>query len=123
MSLLPYKENITATNEITTTSTDFTFGGAALQNDFIIFEPGTYLIGIGYRWDNQRIQDLHRVRIMIDDVEFEALSVNHSLGGVNVSVESRPVIERAVPRDFTVGTFDIKMEFSTFHHYLRGGYF
>lgn len=113
MSLLPYKDEVKAKNEISTTSEDFTFGANALEKTFTIIEPGRYSIGIGYKWFNARVQDQHRVRILIDDVEKEGLSINQALGGVLVGAGIKPGTERIVLHDFVVGDFLIEMQFST----------
>ena len=113
MSILPYKDEVTATNQITTTSEDFTFGDSALEKTFTIIEPGRYVVGIGYKWFNSRIQDQHRVRVMIGGVEKEGLSINKAVGGTNVGACRTKGTERIVLHEFVVGDILIEMQFST----------
>jgi len=113
MTMLRYREQISATNEISKSSTDFTFGGDALQKNFVIFEPGTYKLGIEYQWSHEEKDVLHRVIVNVDSTENTDLRAYQYMGGDQRQGSEKMISSIWTLVDFTVGTFDIDMQFSS----------
>ena len=110
MSLLPYKEFVTANNEISTTSTTFT---DALQKDFQIFEKGSYKLGVVFQWSHFKKDERFRSQVRVDGVENTNLRTRPYMGGDDRQGDERLPAEIWDIVPFEVGTFDIDFQFST----------
>ena len=113
MSLLPYRDEVTATNTISNATDDFEFIPDALQKDFVIIEPGRYVIGIGYSWAHEKKDQEHRVRVRVDGVVLPFLQINQP-AGLDLASTVRLGTERAALFEFpTADTYDIDFQLAT----------
>lgn len=112
MTILPYRENVTANNEITNDTVTFT---DALQKNFVVLEPGAYKLGIEYQWRHEDKDVLHKTRVRVDATENTDLRTLQYMGGAQATIGStiRMISSIYTLMDLTPATYDIDFQFAT----------
>jgi len=108
-----FRDNVTANNEISKSSTDFTFGGDALQKDFEIFQTGTYRLGVTYQWRHFEKDVLHNTRVRVDGAVNTDLNTLQYMGGDQGDSDARMATDIWTLVDLTPDTYDIDFQFAS----------
>lgn len=108
-----YRESVTANDAISKSSSDFAFGGDALQNDFAIPCKKMYKIGVVYQWRHEKKDQQHRTQIRVDGVENTDVRTRQYMGGQDDDTGTRMVSEIWTEVELDVQTYDIDFQWAS----------